>query len=93
MTRRLVLLLSHCCIVLAFSIFTFWTIGWHSVASQNYSMKRDCSFHHLFDPLPSGLCILEQRTESVLSVNRRRCLAMLRLQLLHSFQPFCSFCA
>uniref|UniRef100_M1DZ23 Uncharacterized protein n=2 Tax=Solanum TaxID=4107 RepID=M1DZ23_SOLTU len=53
--------------------------------------SADCSFHRLFYPLPSGLRILEQRPESVLSANRQRCLAMLRLQLLRSFQPFCSF--
>ncbi|KAG5590062.1 hypothetical protein H5410_040576, partial [Solanum commersonii] len=34
--------------------------------------SADCSFQFLFDPLPSGLHILEQRAESVLSVNRQR---------------------
>ncbi|KAG5590278.1 hypothetical protein H5410_040792 [Solanum commersonii] len=50
-----------------------------------------CFFHCLFDSLFSGLRILKQREESVLSVNRQRFLAMLMLQLLRSFQPLCSF--
>uniref|UniRef100_M1DD12 Zinc knuckle family protein n=1 Tax=Solanum tuberosum TaxID=4113 RepID=M1DD12_SOLTU len=53
--------------------------------------RANCSFHRLFYPLPSGLRILEQRAESVLSANRQRFLAMLMLQLLRSFQPLCSF--
>ncbi|KAG5585242.1 hypothetical protein H5410_045676 [Solanum commersonii] len=53
--------------------------------------RVDFSFHRLFDLLPSGLRILEQRAEFVLSANHQRFLAMLMLQLLHSFQPFCSF--
>ncbi|KAG5571376.1 hypothetical protein H5410_061142 [Solanum commersonii] len=61
------------------------------ISAGNSSTSTDFSFHHRFDPLPSGLCILEQRAEFVLSANRQRCLAMLRLQLLHSFQPFYSF--
>ncbi|KAG5571411.1 hypothetical protein H5410_061177 [Solanum commersonii] len=65
MTRGLTLLLSHRRLVLAFNIFTFWTIGL--------------------------LRILEQRVEFVLLVNRQRCLAILKLQLPRSFQPFCSF--
>uniref|UniRef100_M1DRJ9 Uncharacterized protein n=1 Tax=Solanum tuberosum TaxID=4113 RepID=M1DRJ9_SOLTU len=40
MTRRLALLLSYRRFVLAFNIFTFWTIGWYSTASRNYSVKR-----------------------------------------------------
>uniref|UniRef100_M0ZK89 Uncharacterized protein n=1 Tax=Solanum tuberosum TaxID=4113 RepID=M0ZK89_SOLTU len=43
------------------------------------------------DSILQGLRILEQRAESVLSVNRQRFLAMLMLQLLRSFQPLCSF--
>ncbi|KAG5571182.1 hypothetical protein H5410_060948 [Solanum commersonii] len=42
MTQRLTLLLSHRRLVLAFSIFTFWTIG-----------RVDCYFHRLLDPIPS----------------------------------------
>jgi len=57
------------------------TIGW----------STDCSFHCLFDLLPSGLRILEQREEYVLLANRQRFLAILMLQLLRSFKPFCSF--
>ncbi|KAG5606382.1 hypothetical protein H5410_027874 [Solanum commersonii] len=53
--------------------------------------NADCSFHHLFDPAPSGLRVLEQRTECVPSANHQVGLAMPRLQLLRSFQPFCSF--
>ncbi|KAG5595519.1 hypothetical protein H5410_036751 [Solanum commersonii] len=53
--------------------------------------SADCSFYRLFDPLPSGIHILEQRVESFLLMNRQRFLAMLMLQLLRSFQPFCSF--
>uniref|UniRef100_M1DCR0 Uncharacterized protein n=1 Tax=Solanum tuberosum TaxID=4113 RepID=M1DCR0_SOLTU len=53
--------------------------------------SADYSFHRLFDPLPSGLRILEQKAESVLSVNRQRFLAMLMLQVLRSFQPFRCF--
>ncbi|KAG5571125.1 hypothetical protein H5410_060891 [Solanum commersonii] len=66
MTWRLAFLLSHRRLVLAFTIFTFWVIGWYR------------------------LRILEQMAESVLLENRQRCLAMLMLQLLRSFQPFCS---
>uniref|UniRef100_M1DBL5 Uncharacterized protein n=1 Tax=Solanum tuberosum TaxID=4113 RepID=M1DBL5_SOLTU len=40
MTQRLALLLSHRRLVLAFSIFTFWTIEQYSTASRNYSAKR-----------------------------------------------------
>uniref|UniRef100_M1DTL5 Transmembrane protein n=1 Tax=Solanum tuberosum TaxID=4113 RepID=M1DTL5_SOLTU len=40
MTRRLAFLLFHRCFVLAFIIFTFWTIGRNSTASRNYSAKR-----------------------------------------------------
>ncbi|KAG5631422.1 hypothetical protein H5410_003139 [Solanum commersonii] len=47
--------------------------------------SADFSFHRLFYPLPSGLCILEQRAESVLSANHQRCLAMLKLQPIPSF--------
>ncbi|KAG5576120.1 hypothetical protein H5410_056254 [Solanum commersonii] len=53
-------------------------------------LNADCSFHPHFYPAPSRLCILEQRVECVPSVNRQACLAILRLQLLRSFQPFCS---
>ncbi|KAG5571499.1 hypothetical protein H5410_061265 [Solanum commersonii] len=53
--------------------------------------SANCSFHCHFDPLPSRLCILEQRVEFVLSANRQRCLVMLKLQLLRFFQPFSSF--
>ncbi|KAG5590491.1 hypothetical protein H5410_041005 [Solanum commersonii] len=49
------------------------------------------SFHRLFDPAPSRLRVLEQRVECVPTANRQACLAMRRLQLLRSFQPFCSF--
>uniref|UniRef100_M1DI06 Uncharacterized protein n=1 Tax=Solanum tuberosum TaxID=4113 RepID=M1DI06_SOLTU len=58
--------------MLAFSIFTFWTIGRYSTASRNYSVKRRLLFHHLFDLLSSGLRILEQWAEYVLSANRQR---------------------
>ncbi|KAG5590447.1 hypothetical protein H5410_040961, partial [Solanum commersonii] len=30
----------------------------------------DCSFHRLFDPAPSGLCILEQRVESLQQISK-----------------------
>uniref|UniRef100_M1DFA9 Uncharacterized protein n=1 Tax=Solanum tuberosum TaxID=4113 RepID=M1DFA9_SOLTU len=40
MTRRLALLLFHRHLMLAFSIFMFWTIGQYSTASRNYSAKR-----------------------------------------------------
>ncbi|KAG5631847.1 hypothetical protein H5410_003564 [Solanum commersonii] len=75
MTRRLTLLLPHCRFVLAFNIFTFWTIGRYGTASQNYLAKHRCSFHRLFDPLPSGLRVLEQRVESVPLAIRQVCLA------------------
>ncbi|WMV18464.1 hypothetical protein MTR67_011849 [Solanum verrucosum] len=39
----------------------------------------------------AGLRLLEQREECVPSANHQVCLAMLRLQFLRSFQPFCSF--
>ncbi|KAG5590286.1 hypothetical protein H5410_040800 [Solanum commersonii] len=54
--------------------------------------NADCSFHRLIDPSPSGLRVLEQRAECIPSANRQACLVILRLQLLHYFQPFCSFC-
>ncbi|KAG5585773.1 hypothetical protein H5410_046207 [Solanum commersonii] len=38
-TWRLALFLSHHRFMLAFSIFTFWSIGKYSTASQNYSAK------------------------------------------------------
>ncbi|KAG5630033.1 hypothetical protein H5410_001750 [Solanum commersonii] len=75
--------------MLAFSIFTFWTIGRYSTSSWNNSAKHsDCFFHRLFDPLPSGHRILEQRAESVLLADHQRFLAILMLQLLRYFQPF-----
>ncbi|KAG5576612.1 hypothetical protein H5410_056746 [Solanum commersonii] len=46
--------------------------------------NADFSFHRLFDPTPSRLCVLEQMVECVPLVMRM-------LQLLRSFQPFCSF--
>uniref|UniRef100_M1E0B1 Uncharacterized protein n=1 Tax=Solanum tuberosum TaxID=4113 RepID=M1E0B1_SOLTU len=52
--------------------------------------NADCSFHRLFYLAPSRLSALEQRAECVPSANFQACLAMLRLQLLRSFQPFCS---
>ncbi|KAG5610223.1 hypothetical protein H5410_021504 [Solanum commersonii] len=78
-------------LVLAYNIFTFWTIGRYSNASKTIWRSADCSFHLLFDHLPSVLCILEQRVESILTANRQRFLAMLMLPLLRSFQPSCSF--
>ncbi|KAG5630925.1 hypothetical protein H5410_002642 [Solanum commersonii] len=39
-TRRLALLLYHRLFVLAFNIFTLWTIGRYSTALQNYLSKR-----------------------------------------------------
>ncbi|KAG5590130.1 hypothetical protein H5410_040644 [Solanum commersonii] len=39
MTRQLFPFLSHRRLVIAFSIFTFWTIGQYCTASQNYSAK------------------------------------------------------
>ncbi|KAG5605790.1 hypothetical protein H5410_027282 [Solanum commersonii] len=89
-TRSLALLLFHCRFMLAFSIFTFWALGGIVLLRGTIRRSTDCSFHRLFDPLPSGLSILEQRVESVLSANRQRFLEMLMLQPLHSFQPFCS---
>uniref|UniRef100_M1DT95 Uncharacterized protein n=1 Tax=Solanum tuberosum TaxID=4113 RepID=M1DT95_SOLTU len=53
--------------------------------------NADVSFHRLFDPSPSGLRVLEQREKCVPLANRQVFLAMLRLQLLRSFQPFWSF--
>ncbi|KAG5581411.1 hypothetical protein H5410_052038 [Solanum commersonii] len=53
--------------------------------------KRHGYFNRIFDPLPSRLLILEQLVEYVLSAYRQRFLAMLMLQLLRSFQHFCSF--
>ncbi|WMV49706.1 hypothetical protein MTR67_043091, partial [Solanum verrucosum] len=53
--------------------------------------NTDCSFHCLFYPAPSRLRQLEQRVECVPSANHQACLAMCKLQLLRSFQPFCSF--
>ncbi|WMV58886.1 hypothetical protein MTR67_052271 [Solanum verrucosum] len=41
MTRRFAFLLFHRRFVLAFNIFTFWTIGQYSTASQNYSSQVD----------------------------------------------------
>ncbi|KAG5600220.1 hypothetical protein H5410_031590 [Solanum commersonii] len=73
------------------SICAFWTIGRYISALQNDRRSVDCSFHRLFDPSLSGLRVLEQRVECVPSANRQACLAMLRLQLLRSFQTFCSF--
>ncbi|KAG5620381.1 hypothetical protein H5410_005599 [Solanum commersonii] len=43
------------------------------------------------DPAPSRLRLLEQRAEWVPSANHQACFAIRRLQLLYSFQPFCSF--
>ncbi|KAG5572016.1 hypothetical protein H5410_061782 [Solanum commersonii] len=78
--------------MLAFSIFTFWTIGRYSTVSRNYSTRR-LLLSSPSDPLPSGLRILEQRAESVPLANRQRFLAMLMLQLLCCFQPlFFPFC-
>ncbi|KAG5609614.1 hypothetical protein H5410_020895 [Solanum commersonii] len=51
----------------------------------------DCSFDRIFDLLPSGLRILEQREEFVLLANCQRFLAMLMLHVLRSFQSFYSF--
>ncbi|KAG5576667.1 hypothetical protein H5410_056801 [Solanum commersonii] len=73
------------------SIITFCVIGRHSTALRNYSQSTDCSFHRLFDPAPLELCILEQKAECVALANCQVCLAMLRLQLLCSFQPLCPF--
>uniref|UniRef100_M1DY04 Mutator-like transposase n=1 Tax=Solanum tuberosum TaxID=4113 RepID=M1DY04_SOLTU len=53
--------------------------------------SADCSFHRLFYPSPSGLRVLEQRTECIPSAKRQVCLAIRKLPLLHSFQAFCSF--
>ncbi|KAG5615088.1 hypothetical protein H5410_014912 [Solanum commersonii] len=39
MTRRLAFLRFHCRLILAFSIFMFWTIGRYSYALRNYSVK------------------------------------------------------
>ncbi|KAG5572108.1 hypothetical protein H5410_061874 [Solanum commersonii] len=53
--------------------------------------SADCSFHRLFDPLPSGLHILEQRAESVLSANRQsswQCSWFSFFVLLSIFVPF-----
>ncbi|KAG5571341.1 hypothetical protein H5410_061107 [Solanum commersonii] len=76
MTRRLALLLSHRRLVISFIIFTFWTIGRYSTASRNYS----------------GLCILEQRAESVLSAIRQRYLYCFVKLIDHSpIAPFLTF--
>ena len=66
-------------------------LGGIALLGETVRRSADCSFHRLFDPSPSGLRVLEQRAECVPSANRQVCLAMLRLQLLRSFQPFCSF--
>uniref|UniRef100_M1DC22 Uncharacterized protein n=1 Tax=Solanum tuberosum TaxID=4113 RepID=M1DC22_SOLTU len=46
------------------------------------------SFYRRFDPLPSGIRILEQREKYVPSAIRQVCLAMFRLQFLRSFYSF-----
>ncbi|KAG5585622.1 hypothetical protein H5410_046056 [Solanum commersonii] len=53
--------------------------------------NADCSFHRLVDLAPSRFRVREQKAECVPSANRQASLVMSRLQLLHSFQPFCSF--
>ncbi|KAG5619678.1 hypothetical protein H5410_004896, partial [Solanum commersonii] len=55
------------------------------------SLFRSCPHHlHVLDHWV-GFAVLEQRAGSVLLATRQVCLAKLRLQLLGSFQPFCSF--
>uniref|UniRef100_M1DQU2 Uncharacterized protein n=1 Tax=Solanum tuberosum TaxID=4113 RepID=M1DQU2_SOLTU len=63
MTWRLSLLLFHRRFMLAFNIFTFWTIGRYSTASRKYSAKRGLLLSSPFDPSSSGLRILEQNGE------------------------------
>ncbi|WMV46676.1 hypothetical protein MTR67_040061 [Solanum verrucosum] len=58
---------------------------------ETIQRSTDCSFHRLFYPALSGLRVLEQRAECVPLANHQVFLAMLRLQLLRSFQPFYSF--
>ncbi|KAG5611087.1 hypothetical protein H5410_022368 [Solanum commersonii] len=88
MSRRLALLLFHHRFVLAFNILTLWTIGRYSTTSRKYLGKRRLLLSSPFDPSSSWLHALGQMAECFLSANRQVCLAMLRLQLLHSFQPF-----
>ncbi|KAG5570235.1 hypothetical protein H5410_060001 [Solanum commersonii] len=77
--------------VLSYIILTFWTIGWYSTASQNYSAKRQLllslpflssSFRALHIGTKGGVCRFGKSP---------KVLAMLMLQLLCSFQPFCFF--
>uniref|UniRef100_M1DKW1 Late blight resistance protein n=1 Tax=Solanum tuberosum TaxID=4113 RepID=M1DKW1_SOLTU len=94
-TRRWMLIMITCISIIKRSrpngISTFNVRACEVLLRGTIRRSNDCSFHHRFDPLPSGLCILEQRAESVLSANRQRCLAVLRLQLLRSFQPLYFF--
>jgi len=91
MTRRLALLMSHHRLVLAFSIFTFWTIGQYSTSSRNYSAKHRLLLSAPFLSSSFRASHTGKRAESILSANRQRFLAMLMLQLLRSFQLFFSF--
>uniref|UniRef100_M1DXL4 Uncharacterized protein n=1 Tax=Solanum tuberosum TaxID=4113 RepID=M1DXL4_SOLTU len=67
------------------------SLGGISLLRGTVRRHTGCSFRRLFDPLPSGLRVLEQRAEYVPSATRQAHLAKLRLQFLRSFQPFCSF--
>uniref|UniRef100_M1DMT6 Uncharacterized protein n=1 Tax=Solanum tuberosum TaxID=4113 RepID=M1DMT6_SOLTU len=58
-------------LALAFCMVVLCVIGRDSTASHNYSRNADRSFHRLFDPATSGLRVLEQRAEYVLSVNHQ----------------------
>uniref|UniRef100_M1DV73 Uncharacterized protein n=1 Tax=Solanum tuberosum TaxID=4113 RepID=M1DV73_SOLTU len=61
------------------------SLGGISMLHETVQRHIDCSFHHFFDPLPSGLRVLEQRAEYVPSATHQVCLAKLRLQFLRSF--------
>uniref|UniRef100_M1DCE0 Uncharacterized protein n=1 Tax=Solanum tuberosum TaxID=4113 RepID=M1DCE0_SOLTU len=70
-------LIAVLCLPSAFS--RFGPLGGIVLLRGTIQRSTDCSFHRLFDPLPLGLRVLEQRVEYVPLATRQVCLAELRL--------------
>lgn len=92
-TRQTTLILFHNCFVLAFGIFTFWTIARYSITFGYCSTKSQLFFSLIFYPLPARFCVLEKRTEYFPLVTCKIHLVKLMFKILCSFQHFCSLFA
>lgn len=76
----LVLFLNH--------IYVLWHWAKYFYLVELFRKALTTPFNYLLNPIPSGLCLVEQRVKCMYSTDCQACLVMLRLQLSFFFILF-----